>query len=342
MLARSSKLVHPTSGTVVETPLLIPSFSSKGFARRKKDKQSEIRTAFEYASEFLTSTCLISAYDLHYGHIPSLEEIKKIPELFVVDSGGYEISFDHDYSAVVHTDPEENDWSREIHKGVIKNWPEEIPTVFVSYDHPREWHSLNEQVVFAKELFQSCPGHLKLLLIKPEAEKHKTIQTALNNALADIEQLDYFDIIGVTEKELGSSIMDRMANISILRRALDLAVITAPIHVFGALDPLTVKLYFISGAEIFDGLTWIRYAYHHGCCTYLQNHAVLAFGLHGLHSGDAEIKFRTMTENIYALLEQENAMRDYLTTGDLKKLSPHEDVLKNAKDSLQTRIKEAV
>jgi hypothetical protein len=49
-----------------------------------------------------------------------------------------------------------------------------------------------------------------------------------------------------------------------------------------------------------------------------------------------------MTENIYALLEQENAMRDYLTTGDLKKLSPHEDVLKNAKDSLQTRIKEAV
>jgi hypothetical protein len=34
---------------------------------------------------------------------------------------------------------------------------------------------------------------------------------------------------------------------------LDEAGVKSPIHVFGALDPLTVCLYFVAGAEVFDG-----------------------------------------------------------------------------------------
>ena len=46
------------------TPLLTPSFSSKGFARSKKNGKSEIGKIFATAGEFLTEVFLISAYDI--------------------------------------------------------------------------------------------------------------------------------------------------------------------------------------------------------------------------------------------------------------------------------------
>jgi hypothetical protein len=56
MLARSTKLQHPL-GVNFETPLLIPSFSSKGFGVSKSG-ESEIRQIFAVASEYLTDTML--------------------------------------------------------------------------------------------------------------------------------------------------------------------------------------------------------------------------------------------------------------------------------------------
>ena len=43
--------------------------------------------------------------------------------------------------------------------------------------------------------------------------------------------------------------------------ALDDAGVGIPIHVFGSLDPLISPIYWLAGAEIFDGLTWINMAY---------------------------------------------------------------------------------
>ena len=49
-----------------------------------------------------------------------------------------------------------------------------------------------------------------------------------------------------------------------LRSQLDRAGVQAPIHIFGGLDPLYTPLYFAAGAELFDGLGWLRYAYREG------------------------------------------------------------------------------
>ncbi len=99
MFARSSTIRHRESGVSLQTPLLIPSFSSKGFARSKKEKKSEIRKILRTASEFLTEAYLISAYDFFYGHIPPPRELPCKPDLLFLDSGGYEISTDRDYSS---------------------------------------------------------------------------------------------------------------------------------------------------------------------------------------------------------------------------------------------------
>ena len=71
---------------------------------------------------------------------------------------------------------------------------------------------------------------------------------------ANVSVLEGFDLVGVTEKELGNSLLNRLHNTSRLRMALDEVSNEAPIHVFGSLDPLNVPLYFAAGAEVFDGL----------------------------------------------------------------------------------------
>ena len=60
------------------TPLLVPSFSSKGFP--------EVADIIKMAEEFIEGPMLVSAYDLHYKHIrgPFVA-----PSLLFLDSGGY-------------------------------------------------------------------------------------------------------------------------------------------------------------------------------------------------------------------------------------------------------------
>ena len=73
-----------------------------------------------------------------------------------------------------------------------------------------------------------------------------------------------FDVIGVTERELGDSILDRLIALGTLRGILNTAGVGSPIHVFGGLDPIFTPLLFAAGGEIFDGLGWLRYSYKNG------------------------------------------------------------------------------
>jgi len=98
-------------------------------------------------------------------------------------------------------------------------------------------------------------GVLREILLKPETTNQRFLQVPA--IVENIRALADFDIIGLTEKEVGSSIFDRMQNIATIRLALDKAGMEIPIHVFGSLDTITTPMYFLAGADIFDGLTWL-------------------------------------------------------------------------------------
>lgn len=336
MLCRSSTIRHKLSGVTLQTPLLIPSFSSKGFARSKKDGKSEIGKILATAGEFLTEAYLISAYDIYYQDVPSADNLPFTPDLIFLDSGGYEISTDRDYSSVIDPLPAPEPWDVEKLKSVLGDWPEEIPAVLVSYDRPDERKPYPEQVANARKLFRDHRNQLGLLLLKPETESQNTLKETLGAAAVNASELGCFDIIGVTEKELGRSMIDRMTQIATLRLAMDNADVTAPIHVFGALDPLSVCLYFIAGAEIFDGLTWIRYAYNDGMCVYMHNASVVNFGL---YERDNLVKSRTVANNYYYLQDLEHRLREFEATRTFDKLEPHSELLVKACDSLKTKLK---
>ena len=336
MFARSSTIRHKASGVSLQTPLLIPSFSSKGFARSKKDEKSEIGKILAASGEFLTEAFLISAYDVFYGHIPSPRELPFTPELIFLDSGGYEISTDRDYSSVIDPLPAPEPWDLSKLQSVLAKWPEEIPLVIVSYDHHDERKSVVEQVADARKFFRSYPQQLHLLLLKPEKGTQSLLDEALKSVFADATQLGSFDLVGVTEKELGRSMLDRMVQIARLRRAMDDAGVQIPIHVFGSLDPVSVCLYYVSGAELFDGLTWIRYGYDDdGRCVYTHNLGVLKYGI---NVSDNHVKSRAMADNYYCLQDLQRRLREFEATKKWDKLSPHQKLVENACDSLDTRL----
>ena len=336
MLCRTSTIRHTDSGVSMKTPLLIPSFSSKGFARSKKDGKSEIGKILATAGEFLTEVFLISAYDIFYEHLPHPSDMSCTPEMIFVDSGGYEISTDCDYSSVIDPVSNPEPWTTENLESVFDKWPDHVPAVFVSFDHPDDRKPFADQVVDARRLFRKRSQQLTLLLLKPETKAQTTLDKTINSAVTDAAELGRFDIIGVTEKELGRKMIDRMSQIAKLRMAMDKVGVKIPLHIFGALDPLSVCLYYISGAEIFDGLSWLRYGYMDGLCIYTHNLGVVKYGL---HVPDALVRSRTLSGNCYALRSLQQSLLEFETTRNFNKFGSHAKLIENAYDSLKTRFK---
>ena len=319
------------------TPLLIPSFSSKGFARSKKDGKSEIGKILATAGEFLTEGFLISAYDIFYEHLPHPSNLSCTPEIIFVDSGGYETSTDCDYSSVIDPVSNPEPWTIKNLESVFDNWPDHVPAAFVSFDHPNDRKPFAAQVINSRRLFQKCSQHLKVLLLKPETKEQTTLKKTLKSAISEVAELDSFDIVGLTEKELGRSMLDRMAEIAKLRIAMDDAEVKTPLHIFGALDPLSVCLYYIAGAEIFDGLSWLRYGYsRQGVCIYRHNLGVVEYGV---HVSDDQVRLRALSGNYYALQALKQRLLEFEESRKFNKLEPHAQLLSKAWDSLKTRFK---
>jgi hypothetical protein len=270
MLARSRRLrltAEPISG-----PLLVPSVSSKGFPRMNNG-ETESGAALKLVSPDITDALLVSAYDLHYKRLPDAnrllgtehrETIYRMPRLLVVDSGGYELNAIDFESGETQRGPyQPAEFSRGEFAAVVDRLPNDRELLVVSYDRPeRPRDSYRKQRETAQEFF-AARSHLHSdFLLKPQGYDRVLDIAELT---PDAANLRFFDVIGVTEKELGDALLDRLIVLARLRELLDLSgCAEAPIHVFGSLDPLVTPLYFMAGAEIFDGLGWLRYAYVDG------------------------------------------------------------------------------
>jgi hypothetical protein len=279
MLARRSQLRLP-DGSSCDLPLLVPSFSSKGFgfSRTKIGKSlvnvSDASADLHDFGQTPSSCTLISAFDLHFRHFRLHDERRRscldwVPNCRVifVDSGGYELAPDFDTSepkSPSYTPP--SDYGRDQYVAVLETLrkrAERANIVVPNFDWGTRGDSLTAQISDARALKRRHGHMLHSFILKPWSHS-TTIVDPRKLSPSDIADLGGFDIIGVTEKELGTDLIDRLRRISQLRLALNQNHIAAPIHVWGGLDPLLTPLYFFAGAEIFDGVSWLRYAYVDG------------------------------------------------------------------------------
>lgn len=335
MFARSLPL-YCAAELVGQTPMLVPAFSGSVY--------NDIDKIVKFMEEFITDQVLISAYDINYKR---LETIPTYAELIFLDSGGYEISKEGDLSELGNIDGEQTEkmknsaelqeeWSEELYCKVLKEWPSDISTshtVVVSYDHPSRRHPIEEQVRSATRLFATRSGILKEILLKPETNTQTLLP--INSIIDHIELLQQFDIIGITEKELGKSVLDRMVRIGRIRKVMDEKGIVRPLHIFGSLDTVSTPLYFIAGADIFDGLTWLRYSYMDGLTVYWQNFGIKT----NISTADRQIRRKILVDNIYYLSSMRNEMLQYSYDGNFDHFEHHSTLFKNSYDTLLSRLR---
>ena len=192
-----------------------------------------------------------------------------------------------------------------------------------------------EQLRDAKQAALEQPGQLHSFLLKLESKEERSLESALRALGRQLGELEGFQLIGVTEKELRNSFLERMVRIGRLRRALDDASMCIPIHVFGALDPLSVGPYFLAGAEVFDGLTWPKYAYQRGQCIYIHNGVAMTYGI---DVTDDEARVHTIKDNIRSLDELERQLRKFSETGDWDLFLDNWDFARKTTEEMRVRL----
>ena len=324
MLACRRFLTHPVAGEI-ELPLLIPAFSSKGFIFNSTGKKNQKREYSEVAYPLAEFTrypmphILVSAYDLYFDHYmaPDLPA-KTVMDYFlntrilVIDSGGYELSSDFDSTEIkTYTYRPKDGYGKKEYESMlsrIRKDGKNLHLIITNYDHETRNKSLDEQIELARELFHQCPKCLHNFIIKPFTQDSKVVDPS-KISKTELSNLKGCHIIGVTEKDLGTNIFDRLKRVAQLRRDLNEVGIDSPIHVWGGLDPVLTPLYFFAGADIFDGISWMRYAFINGVATNKQCYSILRpeIGVTNSHklnealSGHENLRY---LENLTSALQQ--------------------------------------
>jgi len=207
---------------------------------------------------------LLSLYDVH--HYLDREAIRDDTASgigCVYDSGNYEVGVTDD-SWTIAAPPGQRAWNPDLYievaRAVVR--PGDTLVSFDLFDA-----TLEEQVEQALALFEriDAVGVRRALLLHPNGVTPSDMAMMVASHTAD------FDILGITEKDLGLPWYVGATYLRELREAVaERADRYVPIHVFGCLDPRTLPLLFLAGADIFDGLAWSRYYFRGGHAYYAR------------------------------------------------------------------------
>jgi hypothetical protein len=243
VIKRDRTFSHRLGGGV-DLPLLVPSFSSKGFPffnekrGRRKVTYSETTHALESLGSYLSESLLLSAYDLHHKHFRRPERFLRDTALVFLDSGGYELNPDFDSTEPKITATRQLEFTAEDYEAVLSRLSgkhQDIPLVVANFDWGTRHRRFDDQIRQARKLFGRFPHWANNFILKPHSARPFLDVDELTPHLSELRA---FDVVGVTEKELGKNLIDRLRRLAKLRAEMTKRNVSAPIHVWGGLDPV--------------------------------------------------------------------------------------------------------
>lgn len=279
----------------IHTPLLLPSFSSRGFP--------QLSDIHRESSQYITDCSLVSAYDLYYGYL-DYEQIYASDVLFI-DSGGYEALPDEDPVRGYCDARRARRWTLNMHVETLQKLSPASNVCVVSFDSGPA--AVEQQLEYARLIANVNPRFAVDVLIKADPVLGVV---SVDTLVEKKDELEQCDIIGVTEKELGNTVQERCDALLKLRQVLD-----NPIHLFGCLEPQLVLLYYLCGADVFDGLSWIRFAYNAQGLAVEHASAALANGDVGWNATDWDLRMHGMRRNIEYLRVLQRSMSAFASSG---------------------------
>ena len=287
----------------------------------------------------IEESLLISAYDIKHELLAGTHAFETgfkesdyaRPRLLIMDSGWYEKQGSPQGGPFVDGMAEPRSWEQEDFERVIDSLDQDATPAVVNWDCREPYE---EQIQRARSFFGKHSRLASVFLLKPP--ENLRFHELDNLTKEQVTLLQAFDIIGVTEREIGESIHDRLVNIAKLRKSIDAAEVTIPIHVFGGLDPLLTPLYFAAGAEIFDGLGWLRYAYRGGVAMHRA-----AGGLLGGNVKERPLsaEFTVWRQNLREIRQLSDNMRQFAGHGrDWDVFGRHSESLRPIIENLQKEL----
>ena len=286
----------------VSTPLIVPSFSSCGFPN--------VADIYDLLKDKLYGVCLVSALDIASSRLPA--NVTDEVNLVLIDSGMYEARssemgrFDIPPSATTPI------WSREQYSKVAGCLDANANVILVNYD---SFESMERQIREALEDF-SCATHAASdFLVKPEFAG-RVVNVA--KIAKHTDALQQFNIIGITAREAGDSLAERCSSIVMLRDAFADAGLHLPIHIFGAITPLEMLTYCLCGADIFDGLSWLRLSFRRHRSLVIEE---AAFDEATFRLPDIDLRMGQWLANLRLLYNLQESLRQYSLSKDLDELA---------------------
>jgi hypothetical protein len=267
-------------------PVIAYSFSSRGFP----DLLESVRQLLPS----IRSTFLLSLFDLWY--LSGLTELLTTTDsqVRIWDSGGYETKLSDDVSSVVSAVPSTSPWTLQHYIQAARRIPWNGRDILVSFDNIPP-SPVERQLEIAFEGYDQIEGdYLRDVLL------HIPANYDTSRLVKELEPyLSRIDIIGFTEKEIAPTWIEGVQFIHEFHRALSRLNIEAPpIHLFGCLDPKSVIYFTLAGVRIFDGLSWMRYFFHHRTTLYRREFEFWGDfqGIHSTQDIDVAISLHNMNE----------------------------------------------
>ena len=285
----------------VRTPLIVPSFSSRGFPN--------LSDIWEEFSHKLYGVCLVSAFDVAEGCIPV--NVNDMVNVVFWDSGLFETSSER-VESNGHDAPSKGvKWTREQYHETLELIAETANALVVNFD---EVGNLEDQICKATEDFSLTPHAASDFLVKPTDDSEWVNLPKLG---LHIDQLSQVSVVGIAAREAGDSLLTRCGSIVMLRDMLNEAGLETPIHVFGAINPYEVLAYFFCGADIFDGLNWLRCLFRNCGSIPIGESATENFRW---NLTDSELQIQAWTSNLRLLFQLQEEIQRFGAGGSLESL----------------------
>lgn len=297
------------------TPNYIPSFSS----REDHHLKERINVILPKIPQ---QTILISAYDYYNlkkdGSItPQIIKASFKEKLLFLDSGGFEMQFSH-----------VDEWSVDKYENVIS---ELDPQFYVGYDIIPSYDKISntkevvwKSIEFLKN-YKRDNGRVLLFHFSVKNIPITEIDSIIDLISANNE---FIDIIGFPEREIGANIIQRCRFVKLLRERLDEKQIFKPFHIFGCSDPISIILFVLAGADIFDGVGWIKYAFDRINLRNVERSHLPFFKCDCLACNEVnwssvssgEYEYRLLIHNLHSIEEFFYELRDKIINQKLEKI----------------------
>jgi len=191
---------------------------------------------------------LVSAYDIHQLEDKTKKEImKKVSEstengIFTyLDSGNYESYWHKDKM-----------WSIKQLGTILA----ELSVDFCfSYDLFWNNQKINDYVKESITLIARTAGMQKSGTTVPIVHSTPDLLPKIINKIVDGINPE---IIAVPERELGYSIFERAKTVKNIRDKLNKSKYPIPLHLLGTGNPISILVYSVCGADMYDGLEWCK------------------------------------------------------------------------------------